>query len=292
MKNLKLSLLILFITISSYAQQNEVKIIPIKITENIYMLKGQGGNIGLFIGEDGVFMIDDQFAPLSSKILAAIKDITNKPIKYLVNSHWHGDHTGGNENFQKEGALILAHENVRKRMSLPKIVRGKTKKALPKEALPVISFSDNIMLHINNEDVLVSHVHNAHTDGDAIIYFTSSNVIHMGDTYFQGKFPYIDLSSGGNVNGVISAAEKVILLSDNETKIIPGHGNISNKKELIAFKNMLVELRTNIQSEIDNKKPLEEVVLNEALTSKYSSYSGWINEEKIITAIYKSLLEK
>lgn len=292
MKNLKLSLLILFITISSYAQQNEVKIIPIKITENIYMLKGQGGNIGLFIGEDGVFMIDDQFAPLSSKILAAIKDITNKPIKYLVNSHWHGDHTGGNENFQKEGALILAHENVRKRMSLPKIVRGKTKKALPKEALPVISFSDNIMLHINNEDVLVSHVHNAHTDGDAIIYFTSSNVIHMGDTYFQGKFPYIDLSSGGNINGVISAAEKVILLSDNETKIIPGHGNISNKKELIAFKNMLVELRTNIQSEIDNKKPLEEVVLNEALTSNYSSYSGWINEEKIITAIYKSLLKK
>lgn len=292
MKNLKLSLLILFITISSYAQQNEVKIIPIKITENIYMLKGQGGNIGLFIGEDGVFMIDDQFAPLSSKILATIKDITNKPIKYLVNSHWHGDHTGGNENFQKEGALILAHENVRKRMSLSKIVRGKTKKALPKEALPVISFSDNIMLHINNEDVLVSHVHNAHTDGDAIIYFTSSNVIHMGDTYFQGKFPYIDLSSGGNINGVISAAEKVILLSDNETKIIPGHGNISNKKELIAFKNMLVELRTNIQSEIDNKKPLEEVVLNEALTSKYSSYSGWINEEKIITAIYKSLLKK
>tara|TARA_R110002049_G_scaffold24588_17_gene87035 strand:- start:3719 stop:4597 length:879 start_codon:yes stop_codon:yes gene_type:complete len=292
MKNLKLSLLILFITISSYAQQNEVKIIPIKITENIYMLKGQGGNIGLFIGEDGVFMIDDQFAPLSSKILATIKDITNKPIKYLVNSHWHGDHTGGNENFQKEGALILAHENVRKRMSLPKIVRGKTKKALPKEALPVISFSDNIMLHINNEDVLVSHVHNAHTDGDAIIYFTSSNVIHMGDTYFQGKFPYIDLSSGGNINGVISAAEKVILLSDNETKIIPGHGNISNKKELIAFKNMLVELRTNIQSEIDNKKPLEEVVLNEALTSNYSSYSGWINEEKIITAIYKSLLKK
>ncbi|MDX6746359.1 MBL fold metallo-hydrolase [Polaribacter sp. PL03] len=289
MKNLKTTFFFLMISISFYSQRNEIKIIPTKLADNLYMLKGQGGNIGLFVGEDGIFMIDDQFAPLSPKILEAIKIITPKPIKYLVNSHWHGDHTGGNENFQKEGALILAHENVRKRMNMPQTIRGKTKKASSKEALPVITFSDNMMLHINNEDVLVSHVHNAHTDGDAIIYFMSNNIIHMGDTYFQGKFPYIDLNSGGSINGVISAAEKVILISDNETIIIPGHGNVSNKTELIAYKNMLIDLRAKIKQAIKEGKTLENVTNNKKITEGYSSFSGWINEEKIRIAIYKSL---
>ena len=197
--------------------------------------------------------------------------------------------SGGNENLQKIGALIIVQENVRNRINSEHIVRGKIKKASPKETLPVVTFSDNMMFHINNEDILVSHVHNVHIVGDAIIYFTSNNLIHMGDTYFLDKFPYIDLSSGGNVNVVISAAEKVILLSDNRTIIVPGHGNVSNKKELIAYKNMLVDLKTRIQFEIDNGKTLEEVTNNKEITKDYSTFNGWINEEKTRIAIYQSL---
>lgn len=291
MKIIKLVVLLMLSTIPLHAQKNEVKITTEKLTDHIYVLKGQGGNIGLFVGEDAVFMIDDQFAPLTNKILKAIKQITQKPVSYLVNSHWHGDHTGGNLNMAKEGALILAHENVRKRMNTTAEIRGKIKQASPKEALPVVTFSDNMMLHINNEDILIAHVHNAHTDGDAIIYFTSNNVIHMGDTYFQGKFPYIDLNSGGHINGVIASAEKVILLADDETKIIPGHGNVANRKQLIAYKNMLVDLKEKIQLEIDQGKTLAEVSKNNTITTNYKLFNGWITEEKIRIAIYNSLIQ-
>ncbi|CAM1340237.1 MBL fold metallo-hydrolase [Tenacibaculum amylolyticum] len=278
----------------SFAQKKEVVIEPIKITENIYMLKGQGGNIGLFIGEDGAFMIDDQFAPLTPKILAAIKRITDKPVKYLVNTHWHGDHTGGNENMSKEGAIIVAHTNVRKRMGEESTVRGRKKPASPKEALPVITFDKDVMFHINGEDVLVSHVHNAHTDGDAHIYFTNSNVMHMGDTYFQGKFPYIDLNSGGSIDGYIAAANKALLMADDDTVIIPGHRGLSNKKELTSYKKMLEILRDRVQTKIDEGKTLEEVKNDASITKEYAKdYGGWfITAEGIRETIYRSLKNK
>jgi glyoxylase-like metal-dependent hydrolase (beta-lactamase superfamily II) len=289
MKFIKTLSLLIFTSLSIFCQKKEVKIEAIKLTEQVYMLKGQGGNIGLFIGEDGVFMIDDQFAPLTPKILSAIKKITEKPVTYLINSHWHGDHTGGNANMQKEGAIIVAHNNVRKRMSVDQVIRGRTRKASPKEALPVLTFSEDMMIHFNNDDVLISHVHDAHTDGDAIIYFTKNNVIHMGDTYFSGKFPYIDLSSGGNINGYIEASKKAIILADDQTKIIPGHGKISNKKEIQGYVKMLTALKNKIQIEIDNGKTLEEVTKNKEITKDYTSFNGWITEEKIRTTIYESL---
>ena len=289
MKSLKILLLLFFISTNIKGQKKEVKIEPIKLTDQLYVLKGKGGNIGLFIGQDGVFMIDDQFAPLTPKILIAIKKITSKPIKYLINTHWHGDHTGGNENIEKEGALIVAHNNVRKRMSVDQVVRGKTKKASPESALPVITFTDDMMMYFNNDDVLITHIHNAHTDGDAIIYFTKNNVLHMGDTYFQGKFPYIDLASGGSINGYIAGIEKAILLSNNETKIIPGHGNVAKRSDLKSYLKMLNTIKSNIQIEIDNKATLQEVIVNKTITESYKSFNGWINEEKIKTAIYKSL---
>lgn len=289
MKFIKVFSLLIFTSLSIFCQKKEVKIEAIKLTEQVYMLKGQGGNIGLFIGEDGVFMIDDQFAPLTPKILSAIKKITEKPVTYLINSHWHGDHTGGNANMQKEGAIIVAHNNVRKRMSVDQVIRGRTRKASPKEALPVLTFSEDMMIHFNNDDVLISHVHDAHTDGDAIIYFTKNNVIHMGDTYFSGKFPYIDLSSGGNINGYIEASKKAIILADDQTKIIPGHGKISNKKEMQGYVKMLTALKNKIQIEIDNGKTLEEVTKNKEITKDYTSFNGWITEEKIRTTIYESL---
>lgn len=258
------------------------------------MLKGQGGNIGLFVGDDGVFMIDDQFAPLSKKIINKIKEITDKPLSCLINTHWHGDHTGGNENMKKEGFLIISHENVRKRMSADQVVRGRKKKASPKEVLPVITFTDDMMFHINNEDVLVSHVHNAHTDGDSHIYFTKSNVIHMGDTYFQGKFPFIDLDSGGSIDGYIASIDKVLMIADNETKIIPGHRSLSNKEELKIYKKMLVTLRDRVQKAIDAGKTLEEVMNDSSITKEYKKeYGGWFITAKVMrTTIYKSLKSK
>ena len=272
-----------------YSQSREVKIKVNKITESVFMLEGQGGNIGLFVGEDGVFMIDDQFAPLTPKILAAIKTVTNKPVSYLINTHWHGDHTGGNLNMAKEGAIIVSHENVRKRMSMEKIVRGKKVKGSPKEALPIITFTEDMMYHFNGDDVLISHIHDAHTDGDALVYFTNNNVLHMGDAYFQGKFPYIDTSSGGTIDGYIGGIQKAIMISDNDTKIIPGHGKVSNKAALKPYLEMLKTVRSRVAAEIKAGKTLQEVVANSAITAEYKSFSGWITEERIKTAIYTSL---
>lgn len=280
---------IAFFSISIFSQNRDVKIKVNKVTEQVYMLVGQGGNIGLFVGEDGVFMIDDQFAPLTPKILAAIKTVTNKPVNYLINTHWHGDHTGGNLNMAKEGAIIVSHENVRKRMSMDQVVRGEKRKGSPKKALPVITFTEDMMHHFNGDDVLISHIHDAHTDGDALVYFTNNNVLHMGDAYFQGKFPYIDTSSGGTIDGYIGGIQKAIMLSDNATKIIPGHGNISNKAALKPYLQMLKTLRSRVQAEINKGKSLKEVIANKSITAEYKSFSGWITEERIKTAIYTSL---
>ena len=289
MNRFKLFILLFFITLCIQSQKNDIKIKTTKLSDQVYMLKGSGGNIALFVGDDAIFMIDDQFAPLTPKILNAIKTITDKEVNYLLNTHWHGDHTGGNENMKKEGAVILAHENVRKRMSVNQIVRGKLKKASAKEALPVITFTDDLIMHINNDDIYISHIHNAHTDGDALVYFTKNNVLHTGDAYFQGKFPYIDIDSKGSIDGYIEGINKMILLINDETKVLPGHGNVSNRKELVVYKKMLIDLRGKIQKEIDKGKTLEEVKTNNEITKDYVSFNGWITEQKIRVAIYKSL---
>ncbi|WP_275316772.1 MBL fold metallo-hydrolase [Tenacibaculum bernardetii] len=292
-KVIAVSLLGVF-SLGVFSQKKEVKISSEKITENIYMLQGQGGNIGIFVGKEGVFMIDDQFAPLTDKITSKIKEITDKPIKYLVNTHWHGDHTGGNENLKKEGVLIFSQENVRKRMSMDQVIKGKNKKAAPKEALPVITFSKDMMFHIDDEDILVSHVHNAHTDGDSHVYFLNSNVIHMGDTYFQGKFPFIDIETGGSIDGYIASIGKVLMLADDKTKIIPGHRSVSNKKELQIYKSMLVTLRSRVQEALNEGKSFDEVSKDSNITKEYKDeYGAWfISAKKFRETIYKSLKDK
>jgi len=287
-------LIVFALTFYTNAQDKEVQIETHQLTKQIYMLSGQGGNIGLFVGKDGVFMIDDQFASLTPKVLAAIKEITSKPVSYLINTHWHSDHTGGNENMKKDGATIIAHENVRKRMSKDNTVLGKKKPASPKDALPDITFTNDMMFHINNDDVLVSHVHNAHTDGDSFVYFSKNNIIHMGDLYFQGKFPFIDLDSGGSINGYIDAVNKILMIANDTTKIIPGHRNMSNKAELTIFRNMLTNVRTSVQSEIDKQKTLEEVTNNSELTKEFNSeYGDWFITDDVFRAtVYKSLNAK
>ena len=294
MHTFKTMLIVFFLgtTITGFSQRQEVQIKTTKITEQFYMLVGQGGNIGIFIGDDAVFMIDDQFAPLTPKILEAIKKITPKKVSYLINTHWHGDHSGGNENMAKEGALIFAHDNVRKRMSKESTRRGRTIPASPKEALPVITFDKDISFHINGDDVLATHIHNAHTDGDALIYFANNNVLHTGDSYFQKGFPYIDLTSGGSIDGYIEGIEKMILLIDDETKVVPGHGEVSSKAELKTYLEMLNILKSRVLAEIKKGKTLEEVKADTSITKGYESQGWWISAERIRETIYSSLKNK
>lgn len=277
-------LCVLFLSSSLiFSQNSEVTIETTKLSDNVYMLVGQGGNIGVSIGDDGVFIIDDQFEQLTPKILEAIRTLSDKPLQFLVNTHYHGDHTGGNENMAKQGIKIIAHENVRKRL-----VDGEK----PKDALPIITFNDRVNVHMNGEDVNVHHVEHAHTDGDAMLFFTKSNVLHTGDTYFHKGYPYIDVKSGGSIDGYIKAVKKGLTLINDDTKIIPGHGPVSNKEEYQSFLTMLETLRKNVQAEIENGKTEDEVAANAAITKEYDDLGyawNFINSERIRRTIYQSL---
>ncbi len=288
------SFLLLFSFVLTQAQTDEVNITIDKLAQNTYMLTGSGGNIGIYVGEDNVFMIDDQFAPLSEKIKTAIGTLTNKPISYLVNTHMHGDHTGGNVNFNTDETVLIAQDNVRKRLQAngqEKVSAKEMNQQDYEKTLPEITFSEDLTFHDGDETVILFHVHNAHTDGDTMIYFVNDNVIHMGDTYFAGHYPYIDLKSGGSINGYIDAHKKALLVIDAETKIIPGHGRPSNKAELETFVSVLEDIRATIQKEITAGKSLEEVKNNQNLTSKYDADygTGYINPERIRETIYLSL---
>ncbi|WP_299216154.1 MBL fold metallo-hydrolase [uncultured Dokdonia sp.] len=264
----------------------EIKVEP--VSDQIYMLQGVGGNIGISVGDDGVFMIDDQFAPLTEKIIAAIKPISDKPVKFLVNTHFHGDHSGGNTNFEAAGAMIVAHDNVRKRLA--------SNENTADSGLPVITFSDDATFYMNGNDIFITHVHNAHTDGDALVYFIQSNVLHTGDTFFHGshKFPYIDIDSGGSLKGDIEAAKKGLLLINDSTKIIPGHGPVATKADYQKYHDMLVGIYKNVSQAIKKGKTEEEIVAMESLTADYHSdkeaESSFITGPKIRRAAYKSIL--
>jgi len=295
-----LFLTILFVFLFSnktlFAQRDfsKVEIKAEKVSDNIYMLVGSGGNIGVVVGNEKVLMIDSQFAPLSDKISKAIAAISDKPIEILMNTHWHGDHTGGNKNFGDKGVTIVAHENVRERMSTEQVrpFRKPTPPS-PKPALPVITFKEDITLYVGDETLMAFHVHHAHTDGDAIIYFPKSNVMHMGDTYFKGRYPYIDLGSGGSVNGVLKALNKAIFLADSDTKIIPGHGVLSNKKELMEYRDVITTVTDRVKKAIASDMTLEEIKASN-LTKEYDEEwgSGFINPAKFMEILYSDLTKE
>ncbi|MEI6724582.1 MAG: MBL fold metallo-hydrolase [Betaproteobacteria bacterium] len=276
------------------AQQDfsKVEITSQKLSDTVYMFHGAGGNIGLSIGEDAVFVIDDQFAPLTPRILAAIAKITPKPVKFVLNTHWHFDHTGGNENLGNAGALIVAHENVRKRLSAEGLVEflGVKTKAEPKVALPVVTFTRDVTFHINGDEVSAYYVPAAHTDGDAIVHFRKSNVIHMGDTFFNRLYPFIDTSSGGTVAGVIAAADRAIGMANDSTRIIPGHGPLGTKADLIAFRDMLGTVMARIKAQVEQGKSLEAVTASRP-TAEFDAVwgKGFLPPEKWVAMLYGNL---
>ena len=294
MKNLLTTILVLCICISlsnGQSRFDDVVIKTNKVTDHIYMLEGSGGNIGVFVGDDGVFMIDDQYAPLSEKIKTAIRGLSDKEIKYLVNTHWHGDHAGGNENFGKDGATIIAHKNVRARLSTDQHNKAfnRTTPAAPKVAWPTITFEDNMTIHINGEKIVLMHVHNAHTDGDTFVWFPESNVLHMGDCFFKDRFPYIDLGSGGSVQGALRAIEAAMMVTDADTQIIPGHGTMATKSDLLRYYQMLTTMYDRVKKEVMAGKTIDEIK-SAGLTSDYADWgAGFINEERIIDIIWTDI---
>jgi glyoxylase-like metal-dependent hydrolase (beta-lactamase superfamily II) len=279
------SSLVFAVAISALAQRDfskvEIKAIP--VAKNIHMLEGSGGNIGVSVGPDGILIVDDQFAPLAEKIETALKKLDTGDLKFVLNTHWHGDHTGGNAHFGKK-ANIVAHTSVRKRLA------GSDEKK--KDGLPVITFDDSLSVHFNGEEIKIIHLPPGHTDGDSVIHFTGANVVHMGDQFFAGKFPFIDLGSGGSVAGYARNVGEVLKKIPADAKIIPGHGPLATVDDLKTFHAMLTETTGIVQKAIDAGKTLEQVKAD-GLPEKWKDWgTGFINTSRWLEMTYNSLKQK
>lgn len=260
------------------------------LTEGVAVLFGAGGNIGVSHGVDGTILIDDQFAPLSEKIQNSIKALGAEPAKYVINTHWHGDHSGGNENFGKAGALIMAHDNVRVRMLGEQTSGRGNSTPSPKEALPAVTYEDGVKMYLNGDEMHVIHIANGHTDGDSIIFWKNANVIHMGDMYFNKvTLPFIDLNSGGNVKGVLAAAEKALSLANDETQIIPGHGPMASKADLIGYRDMLQDVIAKVGAAKTAGKSLEETQAMKPAAKYDTNPDAFIKGDAFVEAVYNSL---
>ncbi len=257
-------LFIIFFGTCAYAEEDysKIEIKTIEVASNIYMLMGAGGNLGLSTGKNGSFLIDDQYAPLTEKILAAISEVSDQQLKFLINTHWHFDHTGGNENIGKGDTIIVAHDNVRERMSKGQMMKAFNLKVPPAspQALPVVTFPESLTFHWNDETIEVIHFPNAHTDGDAAVFFKNANVIHTGDLFFNGIYPFIDAGSGGSLNGMIQSLEKIIKRTNKATKIIPGHGPLGTADDLQSYMDMLKTIYGRVDKLLKAGKSVDEIV--------------------------------
>jgi glyoxylase-like metal-dependent hydrolase (beta-lactamase superfamily II) len=272
---------------------SKVEIKPTKVAGNVYMLEGAGGNIGVSVGPDGILIVDDQFAPLADKIRAALKGLNQGKLRFILNTHWHGDHTGGNASFGPE-APIIAHDNVRKRLSTEQRIEffKSTVPAAPKEALPVITFNQSLSVHVNGEEIRVIHYPSGHTDGDSVIFFTASNVVHLGDDFFAGRFPFVDVDSGGNVVGLAKNVGEIITKIPAGAKLIPGHGPLSTIDDLKLFHRMLLETTVVVRKKVAAGKTLDQIK-SEGLPEEWKSWgTGFIKTEQWIELIHASLTRK
>lgn len=269
-----------------------VEIVTTPLGGSVHMMVGQGGNLGVSAGPDGVFLVDDQYAPMTENIRKAIARINPNPPKFVINTHWHFDHTGGNENFGKAGAVIVAHDNVRTRMSTDQFIKafGKSVPASPPAALPVITFAEAVTFHLNGDEIHVFHVAPAHTDGDSFVHFRKADVLHLGDVYFNGLYPFIDLGSGGSVDGVIAAVDQALALAGPKTKIIPGHGPLASKKDLEAYRDMLAGVRDKVAALAKAGKSLEQVQAAKPTAAWDKVWgNGFLKPDNFVAVIYEGL---
>ncbi len=271
---------------------SQVEIKAEKVTEGVYMLTGRGGNIGLSVGKSGSFLVDDQYAPLTDKILAVVKSVSPEPVRFLVNTHWHGDHTGGNENIGKAGVFIVAHENVRQRMSKEQFnaVFKSTTPPSPEGALPVVTFGEALTFHWNGDEIRVYHVPPAHTDGDSIVHFVKADVVHMGDLFFNGGYPFIDTSSGGKVDGVIAAADRVLGAISEKTRVIPGHGPLATKADLLAYRDVVKAVRDRV-AKLKAEGKTKEAAVAAKPTAEFDAKwgQGFIKGDVLVGLVFDSL---
>lgn len=293
MRPLVLAIAALAAAAPASAQQDlsKVEVKVEKIAPGVAVLFGGGGNIGLSYGADGNVLVDDQYAPMSAKILAAIATVDPDPVRFVVNTHWHGDHTGGNEALGGRGAVIVAHSNVRTRMSSEQFIAtiGDKVPASPAAALPVVTFEDGVTLNLNGDTLHVVHVANAHTDGDLLVHWQKANVLHMGDTFFNKmSFPFIDLSSGGSIDGMIAAADKGLAWSDGATRIIPGHGPVGSRADLAAYRAMLADIRAKVAAGIAAKRTLAQIQASKPAAA-YGMPDGFIKPDQFVAFVHESL---
>jgi cyclase len=292
MKVRHLLLATLALAAPALAQQDmsKVEMKAQQLAPGVAVLFGAGGNIGVSYGEDGTILIDDQFAPLTEKIQKAVTDLGAQPVKFLINTHWHGDHSGGNENMGKAGAIIMAHDNVRVRMASDQQTAFGAVKASPKAALPVVTYADGLKLHLNGEEVRVIHVPAAHTDGDSFIHWTKSNIIHMGDLFMLGiSFPFVDTGSGGDVRGFVTAADKVLAIANDQTKIIPGHGAMATKADLQNHRNMIAGVIAKVEAGIKAGKTLDQIKASRPADGYGVKADGFITADTFVETVYKNL---
>jgi cyclase len=272
------------------ASQVTVKVVP--VASGVYMLEGMGGNIGLSVGKDDAFIIDDQYAPMTAKIKAAVATVTPRPVRFVVNTHWHGDHTGGNEAMAGSGSIIFAHENVRRRMSREQFskVFNMRVPASPTAALPVITFSDTISFYMNDDTLRTFHVRNAHTDGDAIVIFRKANAVHMGDTFFNGMYPFIDAESGGSLAGMIEAANQTLAMTNAGTRFMPGHGPLATRADLMRYRDMMVTVRQRVGTLVAQGRTLQQVLDAKPLADLDAVWGkGFLKPEQFLAIAYGSL---
>lgn len=272
------------------AQDAEVTVRTEPVAPGIHVLYGSGGNIGVSAGADGVFLIDDQYAVLTAKITEALAKLSPEPPRFVLNTHWHGDHTGGNENLAAKGSLVVAHDNVRVRMSTEQFSKffERATPASATAALPVVTFNDSVSFFLNGDEIRGTHVPNAHTDGDVFIHFRKANVIHTGDLVFAGMYPFIDIDSGGTVDGVIAAVDRMLALADGETRIIPGHGEVTDRAGLVAYREMLQVTSGRVRELVQAGKSVEEVLAanpNADLDSKLAW--AFITSERYARILYR-----
>jgi glyoxylase-like metal-dependent hydrolase (beta-lactamase superfamily II) len=290
-----LGLSVLSFAAAAFAQQQDFSAVEIetqRLTPNLFMLVGSGGNIALSTGADGSVLVDTQYAPLNAKILAAVRAAGGSDVKYVINTHWHGDHTGGNEPLGRAGALIIAHDNVLARLSTEQFMAAFNQRVPPApiEARPVVTFPTRTTFHLNGDVVQIVHVPNAHTDGDSIVHFTNANVIHTGDTYMKDVYPFIDVGSRGSIDGFIAAADVVLSRSNADTRIIPGHGALATRADLQRFHDMLVTVRGRIQALIDRGMGEDEVVAARPTAEFDAAWGqGFMNPENFTRFAYQSL---